>query len=132
MNSWQGFDKKKINEFDKFLIPVNSGSGHWVLLVYNTKDNILQCYDSYHKNAYKRPIKNVVTFIESQGIEKPKIKYVKDIPLQTDLNSCGVYVLENARCIILKNGKIDYTEKDIPAARLRIKNELNTNHLSSL
>lgn len=119
--NWEGIRGEKINIYDKFLIPIHAGM-HWIIACCDFKNNELDLLDSFG-NSYTRMTDLINTFLEFQGITPLPVKHPQ-VPRQYNGYDCGVFLLSNARCILLNNGVFDYTQADIPNIRKRIKSEL--------
>ena len=119
--NWAGFKEKPINHYDKFLIPICAGC-HWILAVCDFKCKQLQILDSLG-SRYSEVGNNINNFLGLLGIGSLTVTY-PNVPHQMNSNDCGVFLLSNARCIFFNNGHFDFSQKDIPNMRLKIRNDL--------
>ena len=119
--NWEGIKGKLLNEFELFLIPICTGT-HWILFVLDFEHSFMFILDSLGL-FYENEAKIINNFLHYQGIsELPVGSY--EVPRQLNGYDCGVFLLQNIRCILFGEGDFTYSQEDIPFIRNRIKNEL--------
>lgn len=120
---WQGIKGQPINKYDLFLIPICCGS-HWILAAIDFINHEIRMYDSFH-GAHHDLVNLINGFLKFQGIE-PLDSVIPDVPTQYNGYDCGVFVMEFGRCILLEKDINSFSQKDMPATRKRIYNELSS------
>lgn len=119
--NWEGISGQKLNRYEKFLIPVCSGA-HWILMCLDFIQNELQVLDPLH-GRYNRKAEVVNSFLQYQKIPKLTITH-PHVPDQENGYDCGVFLLSAARCHFFNNGIYNYSQKDMPEMRRKIKQDL--------
>ncbi|XP_053599225.1 sentrin-specific protease 1-like [Microplitis demolitor] len=100
------------NIFSKslLLIPIHLGN-HWCLCSVNVLETTIKYFDSLGKKNHE--CLNV-------GI---------DIPLQNNLNDCGVFICTYGECLS-RNSRLNFSPKDMVFIRLRTLTDILTGQLS--
>ena len=113
-------------DYDNVIIPANVGE-HWALFIVKPKDGLIMAYDSDNTKLaeYANYLKN---FIKLMGVKKTfHLDYYKG-PRQKNKYDCGAFLLEFLRWLMYE-GEGQFTQKDMPRIRQRIKQELNAKRL---
>ena len=131
LTTFNNYKNKGVAYYDYIIFPINyqftdaNGQvcGHWILCIIEIKEKTIKIYDSEGHTDYDQQVKQIKRFLSHAKIkEKFKVKYISK-PRQPSGNDCGVFVSEYAKRWLL-NKPIDFTYKDIPQIRERMRNEL--------
>ena len=109
----------KIKIGQTILLPAECNK-HWILIVVDTQENHITCFNSYWHCWVNPSIKTLVSrvadaFTQAGKCNKDVSDYFdiimkRDIPRQFDARNCGVFVMAYARCII-ENLEMNFTEQ---------------------
>ena len=108
----------------RIYFPVCYDECHWILICVDTQELEINVYDSEHHKDYKNitdKIRDIFAWPHNDGFA---VVYHPEIPLQTDGNNCGMFVLKNIECLEFNSGKFNYTQKDMTKFRKQFKQEL--------
>lgn len=148
--------KVDIFNYNQCFWPINKNSNHWILLELNIKKKKILIYDSFPsneqqmkqyitKNLNEYLIKYQKSKVKNKKVKKQKSEEqkseetnisIKDWPIECILGKprqrngydCGVFMLENLRCLILKRS-INFKQNDIMKIRKRIFCEIFTQEI---
>lgn len=93
---------KNVFDMDMLVIPMNQNENHWVMVVVNIKEKRIEFYDPLQQ---RRTIYTEMFFMQKWFAELAALQNFKtvniqawgsqmmtNVPLQKDINNCGVYV----------------------------------------
>ena len=118
---WSGVKERPINSYQKFLVPICCGV-HWILACIDFVNQRLVFCDSMD-GRYSHIGKVLNTFLRFMGIPAFDLFY-ESVPQQHNSDDCGVFVMQFVRCYLFGYDLRSFSQKDIPAARNRIREEL--------
>jgi Ulp1 family protease len=95
--SWEGINGRKLNVFDKFLVPVEAGR-HWILLEIDFDRSAINILDSLGKTGTKMG-EALAGFLRFQGMTETFVIRFPKVPKQHNLHDCGVFILQFAKFI---------------------------------
>ena len=128
---------KKILEPLKVIFPVFREPLHWAMIIFDTRLNTMNYYDSLQLDGtkYLNLLKDFVTSLRAfYFLDQVEISVSnKSCPKQTNGIDCGVFVLWNSRMLV-QNGSLnrdDYSQDDIGEIRKIIKAEILSTELIS-
>ena len=108
--------KRDVQKYEKIYFPYNFRDQHWLLIEADNKRKILNVYNPEYYTDYTEVDIMKALFKVPFG-DDYQIRWRQDIPHQTDGFSCGMFCMENLKCIILKGGVFNYTQADLPKKR---------------
>lgn len=122
---------------DIVVVPIHKKK-HWSLAVIDFRSKSIKYYDSLG-GANKRCLKILKDYLQYEHLDKKGTDYemtewtleiVKDIPKQDNTNDCGVFTCTFAE-FICRDAPINFTQKDIPALRQKMEEEILRKRLKS-
>lgn len=116
-----------LKKYKNLYFPLHIEPSHWILGAIDTEAHILNMYDSSHYKDYGAYTKPIIALLKKLTNSKFTVKYHNEVPKQTNIYDCGMFVLKNMECLLFKNGKFDYTQSDLAKERKRYKNAILTN-----
>lgn len=134
------FQKTVFSSLKTILMPFNVRETHWVLLVAHVEKKQFEILDSLNylldKRALLQSFLNFMRFIDNNSMTfdtiKWRLKEWQNHPLQTDVYSCGVFVIYYGECLIA--GKPFQDELDVQQYRKFVQNYIleNSNYVVDL
>jgi Ulp1 family protease len=115
--------KRDVKNYNKIYFPYNYENTHWLLIMADTKNKVINVYDPEWYTNYSEVDIMKAMFKVPFG-DDYEIRWQQNIPHQTDGYNCGMFLLENLRCLLLNNGKFDYTQGDLTRKRKELLNKL--------
>ncbi|XP_074545034.1 sentrin-specific protease 5-like [Halichoeres trimaculatus] len=122
---------KQVDLFSKnlLLVPIHL-EVHWCLVTADLVRKKICMYDSTG-HALQKIARNILKYLMTEAKERKQTAFEKGwavssdekVPLQSNENDCGVFVLEYSRCLALDKA-VQFSQKDIPKIRKRIYKEL--------
>ena len=122
--NWEGIWGKRLDVYEKFLIPVATGC-HWILIEICFGNFVINVYDSLGKSGTSF-VNSVKDFMKKQGIVRKFVTSFPKVPKQTNTYDCGVFLLLFAECIFLNIGieKDTFQQRDMLDFRSKILGNL--------
>ncbi|KAK3106213.1 hypothetical protein FSP39_015304 [Pinctada imbricata] len=124
------FKKVQFSNFEKILMPVNVNGNHWVLFVADMVYKTVGVLDSLGGSHEFKYITYWRKFLETrkqhvtETIPGPWTLEPYPTNLQTDGNSCGVFTLMNAECLV-KNEPVNIMRQvHVPAFRRHVRSAI--------
>jgi len=132
---------------DMIFLPINQNGNHWYLAVVNTKKQEIQVLDSLGKQLREREelkytLKQIEQCLELAGndvqtsswpdykVASWKVRQVKEIPEQTDMSSCGLFMIKYLEYWTGEKLNQEFTQLDIDHFRLKLAYELMSSPLN--
>lgn len=121
---WKGIEGRRLNVYNKFLIPISTMS-HWILVEISFPESAIRIYDSLGRHGSSL-ISDIKRFMHWQHIHTKFVTRYPPVPKQDNCHDCGVFVCEFARCIFkeIPLNKKTFDPSDSPSIRQRIYEEL--------
>ncbi|KAK3931745.1 Sentrin-specific protease 1 [Frankliniella fusca] len=121
-----------IFSFSLVLIPINRAM-HWTLAIINFPEESIKFYNSLGPNLYEDCLEALQKFLKAEHNNRKQKELLVDDwqdlgsfidgPRHYNGYDCGMFVLEMARCLCLKQ-EVTFSQKEIPSIRQRIREEI--------
>ena len=117
---------------DIVLLPINLGNSHWVCAAINMKRRRFEFYDSMGRmsSAITDTLRG---YLEAEHVDKKKSEidlrdwedyFDQRLPQQENGYDCGVFTSQFIECLSRKNGRFDFTQRNMPYLRQKMVHEI--------
>ena len=126
--NWEGIWGRRIDTFERFLVPVAANESHWILFEIRFSDSVINIYDSLGRSG-SGLAKRIGEFMKWQGIAAKFVTKWPSVPKQSGFRDCGVFLLQFASCIFEKIpiDRDTFSQHDVKSIRTKILAELTSN-----